>query len=355
MVEAELKKRGTTLSKVTKEGLLEQAAQKFNLHNVEQVFQAVGTGSIAMTRVMEELAPGTEPEPERPGWMNWFSRPKKRSQSPVLIDGQSDLLVSFANCCSPLPGEEVMGFITRGRGITVHLAHCPQLLASEAERRVPVAWHQGASGAHTGEIRIVTANTPGMLAEVGGICKALSINVTRLEAKEVDEGRAEFTLSVNVGDVNQLAHLMRNLEQIDGVLRVDRVRSLRVWASAFSVAGIAIFKGCDALENVHLGRHITGIPDHHAPLVVHIEAGVHPTHKGGEVEGETGTVAGLLVNELHIGRILRILGAHDTVDHIVVVQLHLHTAQVGVFIFQKDVEEQGGVAGAGLVFHKAIG
>jgi GTP pyrophosphokinase len=228
MVEAELKKRGTTLSKVTKEGLLEQAAQKFNLHNVEQVFQAVGTGSIAMTRVMEELAPGTEPEPERPGWMNWFSRPKKRSQSPVLIDGQSDLLVSFANCCSPLPGEEVMGFITRGRGITVHLAHCPQLLASEAERRVPVAWHQGASGAHTGEIRIVTANTPGMLAEVGGICKALSINVTRLEAKEVDEGRAEFTLSVNVGDVNQLAHLMRNLEQIDGVLRVDRVRSLRV-------------------------------------------------------------------------------------------------------------------------------
>jgi GTP pyrophosphokinase len=228
MVEAELKKRGTTLSKVTKEGLLEQAAQQFSLHNVEQVFLAVGSGNLTMVKVMDELAPGTEPEAERPGWRSWFSRPKKRSISPVLIDGQSDLLVNFAKCCSPLPGEQVMGFITRGRGITVHLANCTQLMASDSERRIPVAWHQGASGAHTGEIRIVTANTPGMLAEVGGICKSLSINVTRLEAKEVDRGRAEFTLSVNVVDVEQLVRLMRNLEKIDGVLRVDRVRALRV-------------------------------------------------------------------------------------------------------------------------------
>ena len=226
MVEAELKKRGTTLSRVTKEGTLDSACEKFNLKNAEQLFLAVGTGSLTLVKVMEELAPGTEPEPERPGWMSWFSRPKKRAQSPVLIDGQSDLLVNFAKCCRPLPGEKVMGFITRGRGITVHLANCSQLLASEKDRRIPVEWHQGASGAHTGEIRIVTTNTPGMLAEVGGICKSLSINVSRLEAKEVDEGRAEFTLSVNVGDVAQLVRLMRNLEKVDGVLRVDRVRSV---------------------------------------------------------------------------------------------------------------------------------
>ena len=121
-----------------------------------------------------------------------------------------------------------MGFITRGRGITVHLVNCTQLLASEEERRIPVEWHQGASGAHTGEIQVITTSTPGMLAEVGGICKTLSINVTRLEAKEIDDGRAQFTLSVNVGDVGQLVQLMRNLERIEGVLRVDRVRTVRI-------------------------------------------------------------------------------------------------------------------------------
>ncbi len=228
MLEAELKKRDTTLSRVSKDGSLERASKKFNLHNVDQLFLAVATGSLAMSKVLDELAPAAEPESERPGWMSWFSRPKKRAQSPVLIDGQSDMLVNFAKCCSPLPGERVEGFITRGRGITVHLANCTQLLASDPERRIPVEWHKGASGAHTGEIQILTTSTPGMLAEVGVICKTLAINVTRLEAKELDDGRAEFTLSVNVGDVDQLVHLMRSLERIDGVIRVDRVRSVRV-------------------------------------------------------------------------------------------------------------------------------
>ncbi len=228
MLDAELKKHASTLSRVSKDGSLEKAWKKFNLHNTEQLFLAVATGNLAMAKLLEELVPDSAAEIEKAGWMSWFSRSKKRSQSPVLIDGQSDLLVNFAKCCSPLPGEEVMGFITRGRGITVHLANCTQLLASEEERRIPVEWHQGASGAHTGEIQVITTSTPGMLAEVGGICKTLSINVTRLEAKEFDDGRAQFTLSVNVGDVEQLVRLMRNLERIEGVLRVDRVRTVRV-------------------------------------------------------------------------------------------------------------------------------
>ena len=228
LLETELKKRGTSLAKVTRDGSLEQVVQKQGLHNLDQLFVALATGNVTVSKVLDEVAPDANAEPERPGWMNWFTRPKKRSTSPVLINGESDVLVAFAKCCNPLPGEAVMGFITRGRGISVHLAGCPQLMASDEARRLPVEWHQGASGAHTGEVRVVTANTPGMLAEVGGICKSLSINVTRLEAHELDDGRAEFTLAVNVSDVQQLVRLMRNLEKVDGVIRVDRVREVRV-------------------------------------------------------------------------------------------------------------------------------
>lgn len=227
MLETELKKRSVSLKKLLKEGKIEPSLQKFGVQNSDQLFLAIATGNVGLQKLVDELAP--EPEaPAQPGWTQWFTgRFRKRTQSPVLINGESDVLVGFAKCCSPLPGEEVVGFITRGRGIIVHLATCPQLLASDKERRIPVQWHDGAQGAHTGEVRIVTANTPGMLAEVGGICKTLSINVTRMEAKELDKGRAEFVLSVNVGDVGQLTRLMRHLEKVEGVLRVDRVRELR--------------------------------------------------------------------------------------------------------------------------------
>lgn len=228
MLETDVKKRGGSLSKLVKEGKVDQAAQRFGLATADQLFHAVATGNLTAQKVLDELIPEVEPEAEKTSWLNWFSRSRKRSESPVLIDGESDLLVTYAKCCTPLPGEEVMGFITRGRGITVHLATCPQLLASDKDRRISVEWQKGASGTHTGEIRIVTANTPGMLAEVGVICKTLSINVSRLEAHEMDDGRAEFTLAVNVGGVNELERLMRNLEKVDGVIRVERVRANRM-------------------------------------------------------------------------------------------------------------------------------
>ena len=142
-----------------------------------------------------------------------------------LINGESDVLVSYAGCCSPLPGEPVRGYITQGRGITVHHASCKQLLAMDPDRRIAVDWSNDKTRSHTGELRIVTSNKSGMLAEVGSICKTLELNVSRMQARELENGQAEFTLAVNVVDVAELTKLMRSLEKMDGVFRVDRVRA----------------------------------------------------------------------------------------------------------------------------------
>ena len=89
---------------------------------------------------------------------------------------------------------------------------------------MPVEWHRGAKGLHSGELRIVCSDEPGMLAEIGAACKSTDVNVTRMEARGIDDHKALFTLEVSIADVKQLARLIRNIEKINHVISVDRVR-----------------------------------------------------------------------------------------------------------------------------------
>jgi GTP pyrophosphokinase len=148
-----------------------------------------------------------------------------RAVSPVLISGEEDLLVAYAQCCNPIPGEPVVGFVTRGRGITVHLATCPQLLAMEEERRIDVEWHPKHKGKHSIEIRVVCVDKPGMLADIAASCKALDVNISRMETQSIDDNKAVLQLEVAVEGVEQLEKLVRAFEKIRGVISVERIRT----------------------------------------------------------------------------------------------------------------------------------
>jgi guanosine-3',5'-bis(diphosphate) 3'-pyrophosphohydrolase len=119
----------------------------------------------------------------------------------------------------------VTGFITRGRGITVHLSGCRQLLALEPERRIKVEWHETGKAKHSGEVRILCNDKPGMLAEVGAVCKTVGINVTKLEAKSVEDNKAVLDLEVTITSVKELQRFMRSLEKVSGIIAVERMRS----------------------------------------------------------------------------------------------------------------------------------
>jgi GTP pyrophosphokinase len=225
LLAAELQKRGHKLEKKEKAGEIEKAASHFGHRDPELLYLAIAQGNISARKVLQQLLPADQVDEATTGLAGLFNRFRRKSQSPVLITGESDILVNYAKCCNPLPGEPVRGYITQGRGITVHHASCKQLLTLDPQRRIRVDWSAESAGRHTGELRIVTSNQAGMLAEVGGICKALEINVSRMEARELADGNAEFTLAVNVADVTELTQLMRKLEQVGGIHRVDRVRA----------------------------------------------------------------------------------------------------------------------------------
>ncbi len=226
LLAGELQKRSRKLERLEKAGEIDAAARHFGHKDAELLYLAIAQGNTSVRKVLAHLLPADEvEEPTTSGIAGLLNRFRRRSQSPVLISGESDVLVNYAKCCSPLPGEPVRGYITQGRGITVHHASCKQLLALDPERRIRVDWSAESAGRHTGELRILTSNQAGMLAEVGGICKTLDINVSRMEARTLEEGNAEFTLAVNVSDVTELTRLMRALEKVDGIYRVDRVRA----------------------------------------------------------------------------------------------------------------------------------
>jgi len=231
MLESALKRYEHSIAKVQKSGKLDEALKAHNLRNLDQLLLAVGMGQLMLDRLLPDLLPpGTieEPPKDEPllaSLLRRLRRPTK-STSPVLIEGEQHVLVKYAQCCSPLPGEPVAGYITRGQGVTVHLATCPQLLSTEPERRVPVEWQPGIKGQHPSELLVICANKPGMLADISAACKSGSINIDSVNVEHLADNKSSIRLSIAVEDVRQLTSLMRAIERIKGVIRVTRMRML---------------------------------------------------------------------------------------------------------------------------------
>ncbi len=229
LLEAELKKFNISLPKLQRSGILKKVTREFGHKKPEQLYLDIAQGNTVLHKVVAAIVPPeTRPDPEASAnnpITSFINRIRKRSVSPVLISGEEDVLTNYARCCNPLPGEPVVGFITRGRGITVHKAHCPQLLSLDPERRVKVEWHRDSKSRHSGELEIVCTDKPGMLAELGAVCKTHNINVSRMSANPLEDNKSVLRLEVSVLDVKELSQLMRNIEKIKGVIRVARAHA----------------------------------------------------------------------------------------------------------------------------------
>jgi len=223
MLEAELKKFGWTFQKAVREGQLKDALKRRNVKEVDTLLVEVARGHLTPTAVVADLLPEgvLKPEEQTGPLASLLSRFRRSSTSPVLITGEDGLLVQYAKCCGPLPGEAVLGFITRGRGITVHRQNCAQLAGLDPERQIAVEWDQAAESKHNGEVRIFCADRPGMLANITKVCEQVGVNINRAEARNVG-GAPVVTLELELRDVQELNRLIANIEKVPGVEAVHR-------------------------------------------------------------------------------------------------------------------------------------
>jgi GTP pyrophosphokinase len=227
MLENELKKHGSSVQAVIKSGLLKRVCKGRGFRDAESMLVSLAHGHTSLMELTRELLPEHEwdaPEDNQTTLDKLLKRIRSRNMSPVLISGEEDVLVQFARCCNPLPGDPVAGWITRGRGISVHVRKCPQLLNMDPQRRIRVQWDSAQGGLHTGEIRVVCVDRPGLLANITKTCTDEGINITKAQVlQQVPGDTAECNLEIGVEDVDQLQKLIRRLERIKGVISVDRL------------------------------------------------------------------------------------------------------------------------------------
>jgi guanosine-3',5'-bis(diphosphate) 3'-pyrophosphohydrolase len=237
LIDRELEPLGLSVTQLRSKSRFEPALKEFSHRDVDSLIAAVGYGIVTVAQVLGKvLTPdelklyrgekGTQPIPAAPGEKD--SRIVKEQRraigNAVIVSGVGDMLVRFARCCNPLPGEAITGFITRGRGVTVHLAGCPHALATDPQRRVPVVWKAGDETPRPIRLEVLCVDQPGLLAAMSKAIAAAGVNISTAEVKTAgNDGRALSLFELKVTNAAQLNNLMHSIAAIDGVMRVSRL------------------------------------------------------------------------------------------------------------------------------------
>jgi len=228
LLDKALRKHGTTLQRAEKQ--LKVAAQELRCMTVDELIIQVGYGKITAQQVLEkalpELAKKAEETPAKTeSMLKTLLRKvtRRTSSSGIKVAGEEDILVRFAKCCSPLPGDPITGFITRGRGVTVHRRDCDKGLDLDPERRIDVEWDGHGKTQHEVAIQVLCSDKPGLLAHISQSFSDQGVNISQAHCRATEDGRAVNTFHASVKDLDQLKQVIRSLSRIKGVFSVDRV------------------------------------------------------------------------------------------------------------------------------------
>jgi GTP diphosphokinase / guanosine-3',5'-bis(diphosphate) 3'-diphosphatase len=234
LIERELEPLGLTVAQLRPGKRFESVLKEFSYKDVDSLLAAVGYGIITATQLLAKLLTPDElklyrAEKSPPPVASDNGRTARETRRPpsgnaVVVSGVGDVLVRFARCCSPLPGEEIIGFITHGRGVTVHLKGCPHAMVSDPQRRVPVVWKEGEESPRPIRLEVLSIDQPGLLAAMSKTIASAGVNISTAEVKSAgNDGRALSVFELSVGSARQLNSLIHQIAAIDGVMRVGRV------------------------------------------------------------------------------------------------------------------------------------
>jgi GTP pyrophosphokinase len=232
LLEKEARRLGVHLSKITKSDL-ERVAGEYGYSKIDDLHAALGYGKFSPRQVLQKAAPGQvqpEPlaEPVRAPAQGAIPGPDT-ADLVIKVKGADDLLVYRAKCCNPIRGEKIVGYITRGKGVAVHSAACPnvQNLFYEAERRIDVEWARSAHEAFAVRIIVYTDDRPGMLNQITSILFSEDCNIRTLEARP-DDGKgnegAVVEMTVEIRDKKQLERISSAMRRVSGVRDIERVQ-----------------------------------------------------------------------------------------------------------------------------------
>jgi GTP diphosphokinase / guanosine-3',5'-bis(diphosphate) 3'-diphosphatase len=237
LLERELRKYGYSFAKVQKAGDIDKAAETLRTGSADDLLISLGYGKVLPADVVEAIVPENKrkeiqvsPEDANPITQlatsiasSFMRRVTGRQTAGIKVGGEADVVVRFAKCCSPVVGDPIVGFITRGRGVTVHTLGCTKAVDVDPDRRVDVEWDGKLKTPRPVSVQVVCADKPGLLASLSQSFNQLGVNISQANCRSVDENKAINTFSFSVTDLEQLKTVMRALQRINGVYSVSRM------------------------------------------------------------------------------------------------------------------------------------
>ncbi len=225
--ERELHKYNTTLKKVIKTGHIKQLLKKLKCKSLDDLLYKVGSGAITIRAILKELQPEEMKTEIAAGDEDKIIKEVKKELpssegDAILIEDIDDMLVKISKCCLPVPGDEVMGFITTGRGISVHKVRCHNFRSTDPHRWVEVKWSDTVKIPHRAQIKVMTHNKKGMLAAISNAISVDDANIVKVDAHITSENLGLNRIVVEVENLQHLQTLLQHLRQLEGVVEVSR-------------------------------------------------------------------------------------------------------------------------------------
>jgi GTP pyrophosphokinase len=202
---------------------LERLAREFDYRSIESLYEAIGCGDLGFGRLVNHLNLGSREEEQAVLPAQRAVTPAPRGDDLVSVLGVRGLLTNMARCCNPAPGDEIVGYITRGRGATIHRLDCPNILRiRDRERLVRVNWGE-AKRTYPVPVRIKAYDRNGLMKDVSTLISDEGINMTGVSV-DVTQNLATFDLTLEVRDIAELSRILDRLENLPNVLEAQRIR-----------------------------------------------------------------------------------------------------------------------------------
>ncbi|MBE5771304.1 MAG: bifunctional (p)ppGpp synthetase/guanosine-3',5'-bis(diphosphate) 3'-pyrophosphohydrolase [Clostridiales bacterium] len=229
MLEHEAKRRGVKLGEYTKPEYYEPILKKYMFQDLDDIYGAIGYGGIAavyvLSRLIDEKQKKEAPAPKVPVVTSENTPPPPPQGKPthgIYVHGEAGMLVRFARCCNPVPGDDIVGYITRGRGVTIHKSDCVNALHTEPERAVPVSWADQGAGTFSANIQIICYDHNSLLGELTNFIDDLGLPITAISVKINKNKTCTITMTLQVQSREQLDNALRKLQKRSDVIEAYR-------------------------------------------------------------------------------------------------------------------------------------
>lgn len=227
LIEKELKRRHIKLKDNEKQEEFGRLAKKMGKNNADELLELIGYNQIGPQQIINRLKIVQENKEYSLDQVKEISKrtTKKPIDKGIRVKGVNDLLVRLARCCNPVPGDSIQGFITRGRGVSVHRSDCPNLkslIEIEEDRLIPVNWDNKRNESYQVILAIEAFNKKALLNDITTLIKEEQVNLSSVVARTDKYNRAHIELSLELSSLEHMRDIMKKLEQISGILSVDR-------------------------------------------------------------------------------------------------------------------------------------